>query len=153
MKAITKRKMNQPLGSTSVRADGIRYIKIAYDGPKQRRWVQYARFLWETINGPVPAGKRVLHRDGDVSNDDIRNLMLGTAADALWIHFHSDPKKSASNYRKCRRGTAKANRLRGQVNRMQTWLPSLWYAINVDHQRAWNNPKRKAIAVARELQL
>lgn len=148
-----KRKMNQPVGSTTVRADGIRYIKVAMDGPKQRRWMQYARFLWEAVNGDVPAGKRVLHRDGDATNDHIRNLMLGTAADALWIHYHKDPKKSAANYRKLRSATAKANRLRGRVNRMQNWLPTQWYAINVDHQRAWNNPKRKAIAVARELGL
>ncbi len=148
-----KRKMNQPVGSTTVRADGIRYIKVAMDGPPKSRWMQYARFLWETIKGPVPDGKRVLHKDGDVSNDDIRNLMLGTASDTLWIHCHKDPKKSKANYRKCSTATAKANRMRSQVDRMQRWLPTLWYAVNVDQQRAWNNPKRKAIAVARELGL
>lgn len=96
-----KRKMNQPVGSTTVRADGIRYIKVAVDGPQKLRWMQYARFLWEAVNGAVPAGKRVLHKDGDATNDDIRNLMLGTAADVLWLHYHKDPKKSAANYRKC----------------------------------------------------
>lgn len=94
-----KRKMNQAVGSTTVRADGIRYIKVTMDGPSNRRWMQYARFLWEAVNGAVPAGKRVLHKDGDVQNDDIRNLMLGTASDVLWIHCHKDPKKSAANHR------------------------------------------------------
>lgn len=148
-----KRKMNLPVGSTTIRADGIRYIKVSMDGPKQTRWMQYARFLWEAVHGTVPAGTRVLHKDGDVKNDDIRNLILGTAADVLWIHCHRDPRKSSENYRKCRKATTAANRLRGVVNRMQNWLPSQWYALNVEAQRAWNNPKRKAIAVARELGL
>lgn len=148
-----KRKMNQPIGSTTIRDGGVRYIKVADDGPKYLRWMQYSRFLWETIHGPVPAGKRVLHKDGDVTNDDIRNLMLGTSSDVLWIHCHKDPKKSAANYRKCHKATAAANRLRGVVNRMQNWLPTRWYAVNLDNQRAWNNPQKNALTLATQLGL
>ena len=148
-----KRKMNQPIGSTTIRDGGIRYIKVADTGPKHLYWMQYSRFLWEAVNGPVPAGKRVLHRDGDPTNDDIRNLMLGTPADTLWIHCHKDPKKSEANYRKCKKATAASNRLRGVVNRMQNWLPTRWYAINVARQRAWNNPQKNALTVAKELGL
>lgn len=144
---------NQPLGSTSVRSGGIRYIKVSDTGPVSKRWIQYSRFLWETLKGPVPNGQRVLHRDGNPSNDDIRNLMLGTPADALWLYCHSDPKQSEANYRKCRKATAKSNRLRGVVNRRENWLPTRWYAINVDRQRAWNNPMRQASDVATQLGL
>lgn len=145
--------MNQPIGSTSVRADGTRYIKVSYCGPPSKRWTQYARFLWETMRGPVPNGMRVIHKDGNAQNDDIRNLMVGTPADVLWIHCHANRKKSEANYRKAGKATAKMNRLRGEMNRMNNWLPSQWYAINVERQRAWNKPQRKPLAIAQALGL
>ena len=143
----------KPINSTTVRADGIRYIKLRNDGPKDKRWQQYSRWLWETLRGPVPADKRVLHKDGNLSNDHIDNLVLGTISDVAWIHCHSDPKKSADSYRKCRKATAASNRLRGQVNRMLNWLPTRWYAVNLQKKRAWNNPKKNVAQVARELGL
>lgn len=41
--------------------------------------------------GWIPAGMRVIHRDGDSLNDSLGNFALGTAGDAIriWIHHHA----------------------------------------------------------------
>ena len=51
-----------------------RYIKIADDGPTARRFMAYARYVYEQARGPVPEGHRVVHLDGDTMNDELSNL-------------------------------------------------------------------------------
>jgi len=62
-----------------------RHIKVRDDGPPGRRWVAYARWLWEQKNGPLPAGLVVVHLDGDTMNDDPSNLSPATRAQAMGL--------------------------------------------------------------------
>ena len=140
------------VGTVSKRKDG-NYIKVTDDGPRRKRWVRYGRWLWETHNGPVPAGKRVAHADGDVFNDDFRNLVLVEAADILFIHCHSDEQKSQANRRKRTEATAKSNRLRAMVRRQREYLPSRWYIINEANGLILNEPQRKAVHLLRLLEI
>ena len=63
-----------------------RFIKVRDDGPPQRRWIPLARYLWELTYGPIPAGMRIVHVDGDVANDDLANLACMTGGEAL-VHL------------------------------------------------------------------
>ena len=60
-----------------------RYIKVRDDGPPARRFMPYARWLWEKANGPVPRGLVIVHLDGDSMNDDPSNHAPATRAQSL----------------------------------------------------------------------
>jgi hypothetical protein len=130
------------------RHDGTRYkictIKVAHTGGSRGgpRWIGYARYLWEQLHGPVPRGKRVFQRDGDLSNFRPSNLIVGNASDAALIFCHSDPVKSAANYRKCSEGAAKFNRERSRLLRSTSILLTHWYEVDVSSKTILNNPKR-----------
>lgn len=140
------------VGDTAIRKRGrreVKWIKVSNVGPHQHRWMRYSRFVWEAVNGPVPAGKRLIHKDGDTLNDSLENLMLGTASDVLWVHCHSDPEKSAANYKACRKATAKANRRRARTRRREEFLPSRFYAVHPPSELVWNDPKKRPFHVAK----
>lgn len=40
------------------------------------KWVNYARYIWEQANGPIPAGHIVIHTDGDRMNCSLDNLQI-----------------------------------------------------------------------------
>jgi hypothetical protein len=142
-----------PLGSTRwathKRPGGgrfkVRVIKVAHTSYRGcgGKWVNYARHLYERHKGPVPRGKRVIHADGDLENFALDNLVLGTAADVLWIHCHSDPEKSAANYRAASAATAAFNRERAAVRRALGVLPTRWYAVDLANRVIVNSPGRK----------
>ena len=58
------------------------FIKIAQPGV----WLERAKVVWESKNGPIPAGLCVHHIDRDTLNDDISNLALVTRAQHLSEH-------------------------------------------------------------------
>ena len=62
---------------------GRRWIKVRDDGPANRRWEPWARYLWRQRYGPIPAGLLVGHVDGDAMNDALDNLALMTRAENL----------------------------------------------------------------------
>lgn len=141
-----------PLGTTRwvkrKRASGRRYrvkeIKVAhtYLGRPSGKWVNYSRYLFEKHKGPVPKGKRVIHRDGDLTNFALDNLVLGTAADVLWVHCHVDPVKSAANQAARAAGAADHNRERAAIRRRMEPLPTRWYAVDLARKRIVNDPCR-----------
>lgn len=53
-----------------------RWIKVRDDGQRSKRWMPYARHVWESFHGSVPPGFLVVHADGDTMNDDPKNLLL-----------------------------------------------------------------------------
>lgn len=61
----------------------IRVIKVSDTAPYGRRWIAYARYVWEQAHGLIPRGWRVMHRDGDLLNDDLDNLVCVPAREAL----------------------------------------------------------------------
>jgi hypothetical protein len=76
-----------PVGTIRVRKDrnknGKRaWIKVA----EPNDWVLRARHVWEQVNGPIPPGMGIHHRDGDKLNDTIENLQLVTKSEHLSIH-------------------------------------------------------------------
>lgn len=127
-------------GRTRIR---VKYIKVTLTGPKERHWMQYARYVYEKHHGPVPAGKRVLQKNGDLEDFSRENLVLGTAADALWIHCHRDPAKSAANRKACSAATSDYNREHARYRRAIGPLDSLWYAVDVANKRIVNTPAKK----------
>jgi hypothetical protein len=133
-----------PLGTVRVRGNPpVRYIKVATAGPAQRRWMRYARWLWEQEHGPVPAGMRIAHLDGDTLNDDPANLAPATPGDVVFLWHQRNPKGSEKNFAALSKATAETNRLRGEVNRRLNWLPTRWYAWFPAAGQVWNRPHRK----------
>src|SRR5712692_5291918 len=84
----------------------VRMIKICLDGPRSRRWVNYAKWWWELHVAPVPAGMRVCHLDGNTLNDKPANYSLMTAGDVAFMWHDRNPEGSQQNYAKCRTATA-----------------------------------------------
>lgn len=135
-----------PVGTIRMRRKngGVRVIKIRMDGPRSRRWIQYARWWWEKNRGPVPAGKWVCHVDGNSLNDDPSNYALLTPGDVVFMAHDRDPKMSARNYAKASAATAYMNRQRALCRRMRGELnPRSWYAVDARKRLIYNLPKKK----------
>lgn len=134
-----------PIGTTRVRWHNrhrVRFIKVAHGGAPHDRWRPFARYLWERHNGPVPAGKRVIHLDGDTLNDSLDNLVAATPGDVAFLAHERDPQMSRDNRAQASFYTAEHNRLRGQINRALNWLPTRWYAVFESDGYAINQPHR-----------
>ncbi len=146
-----KRRANLPIGTIRIRnsvgAPPARVIKVASTGRTQDRWMGYARWWWLKNKGPIPAGLRVLHQDGDTLNDDPENLILGTAADNVFLAHERDPKMSERNFASMRRGTAEHNRLRSRIRRQTDWLDSRWYPVDHAARLIHNKPQRNRYLV------
>lgn len=68
-----------PVGSVSVRREthtGLNRAWIKTAEPNV--WRKRAVVVWEAVNGPVPRGSVVHHRDRNSLNDDIENLQALT---------------------------------------------------------------------------
>ncbi len=62
----------RPVGSERVNVDGYIEIKVA----DPNIWKLKHRVVWESINGWVPEGHKIIFRDNDKTNTDIGNLLL-----------------------------------------------------------------------------
>lgn len=54
----------QPIGTYRVNPDGYLDVKVADDGPPQKRWERVHRLVWEQANGPIPEGHIVVFKPG-----------------------------------------------------------------------------------------
>src|SRR5687767_7726725 len=83
-----------PLGTVRERDAGngqlVRMIKVRMDGPTGLRWIPYAKWWWEQHRGPAPAGRRVCHADGNLLNDDPRNLVALTPGEVFNLYHKLD---------------------------------------------------------------
>lgn len=106
-----------PAGTVAVRRGKItnhrprRWIKVRIDGPPKDRWRILATVIWELAHGPAPKGFKVCHRDGDLINDDLPNLILLSNADAV-RHFMAVNPDMKDNLR---RGVARGNKKRWET--------------------------------------
>jgi len=137
-----------PLGTVRERDAGngqrVRMVKVRMDGPVGRRWVQYARWWWERNRGPVPAGRRVCHADGDLMNDDPENLVLLTPGEVFNLYHRLDPEMSRRNHAACGRAAAARNAEAARVRRQTSWLPCRWYAVDLGRRVIFDGvPRRK----------
>ena|SRR5215467_9198015 len=55
--------------------DGYRYFLFNRKGEPKRR-ISEQRLVWERVNGPIPSGMDIHHRDGNKLNNAINNLEL-----------------------------------------------------------------------------
>lgn len=139
-----------PIGTIVIRkqkrSDGSRFkyraIKVRH-AKGGLAFQRYARWLWEKHYGPVPQGKRVIHKDGDEMNDDLENLTIVDPGDVAFLFCHSDPEKSAENYRRVAAATAEFNREMGRIRRATSILPTHWYAVDLDKRAILNRPQRE----------
>ena len=134
------------------RTHSVRFIKVRVGGSKSSQWIPLARRTWELAYGPVPAGMRVCHMDGNTLNDDPANYGLLTAGEIIKLYHRLDPVMSEENRRGGRRRelVADHNRLRGRILRATSFLPTRWYAVNVRDRVIHNRPfrsRRQLLAV------
>jgi hypothetical protein len=142
-----------PLGAVKISKAGksqVREIKVRMDGVPARRWVRLARYWWERNKGPVPAGHRVIHFDGDCLNDDPHNYALATAGDVIAGWHLDNPSASAKQHRRAARGTKRHNKLRAQINRRTRRLPSRWYGVEIGSDFVRSGPFKSRSDVFRD---
>ena len=93
------------LGSVKIRRDKTRrrrrWIKVREGGPTQHRYVPLARFLWERLHGPLPAGTFVVHANGNTLDDDPANLVLMDRQRLLAWQQTIRPQMKAKARRRC----------------------------------------------------
>lgn len=73
------------LGSIMV-MKGRKYIKVSQAEYLWDRWKPYNHYIWEQHHGPVPEGRKIMHKDGDPMNCDIDNLELVTFAELVTMN-------------------------------------------------------------------
>lgn len=73
------RGMRYPVGTRVQHRNGYIVVKVVDDEGKSRMMAE-SRRCWELRKGPLEAGDRVFHIDGDRTNNDIRNLAM--------VHFN-----------------------------------------------------------------
>lgn len=87
-------KQHRPVGSERVTRDGYLERKIA----EPNVWRQVHIINWEAVNGPVPAGRVVIFKNGDKTNPDISNLLLVTRAELARMNqrklISTDPEQT-----------------------------------------------------------
>lgn len=120
-----------------------RFIKTRMGGEAGRRWTPFARWWWEKNKGPVPPGHLVLHKDGDLLNDDPKNLLTGTSGMKLVLAHERDPQWSRAQHGRAAAGCAERNRKVGRVNRAANFLKNYWYPVVDDLGVILNVPFRK----------
>jgi hypothetical protein len=76
-----------PVGSETIRRDKVKgsprvYRKVA----EPNVWRLRAVIVWEELNGPVPKGRVIHHRDRNSLNDDPKNLQCLTRSEHASEH-------------------------------------------------------------------
>lgn len=61
-----------------LRDNGIGYLAVTLCVEKHPRHLYVHRLVWESINGEIPPGFEINHRDGNKKNNCISNLELVT---------------------------------------------------------------------------
>ncbi len=79
----------KPDGTVTKGYDG-HYIKVA------GRRIKLSHHIWETHNGPVPAGYAVFHRDGDCYNSAIENLYIDRKNDVSVLSTKRTPQERSA---------------------------------------------------------
>lgn len=75
-------KNTAPVGTEVVRGKYI-YVKVA----EPNKWQSKHRLVYESVNGPVPKGGRVIFADGDTMNLAPENLLLVTNAELRMLNL------------------------------------------------------------------
>ena len=71
------------------------YVKIA----EPNVWKPKHRLLWESVNGPIPEGAKIMFLDGDTNNICIENLRMITKADSAVLNKQYGNEKLTADER------------------------------------------------------
>lgn len=82
----------QPIGATSDRCDGYKFIKVG-----NRKWKTEQVIVWEKANGKVPKRHKILHLDGNSLNNRLDNLMLISDSESVTINGYGLTKDADIN--------------------------------------------------------
>jgi hypothetical protein len=107
-------RLYRPVGTVTVyhyKGHPVKFVKVADSGRRCQQWIPQARWVWQQAYGPLPAGRFVVHRDGDTLNDELSNLVAVDRAGHLALQMARDPAMLAR--RKAR--SAAANRGRHRI--------------------------------------
>ena len=65
-----------------------------------KMWYLYSlsRKQWESINGPIPKGYSISHKDGDISNNNIDNLVLAPINTYVSEYKRNQMKKNHADF-------------------------------------------------------
>lgn len=136
-----------PIGTIRIQrtkgAKPRRLIKVSNEGSTGARWITYARWWWTKHMGPVPAGKRVIHVDGDTLNEEPSNYAVVSAADVAFLAHERDPKMSERNFARMRIGAARHNHFRAVTDRLLRFYPNAWYAVDFENKVIRMDPSRQ----------
>lgn len=94
-------------------------------------WMRTAAVNWLQHHNSIPHGYRVIHLDQSPQgqlNDDISNLALSPKGD-IQERIQSSLSSATLRRRKRARGIAKANEMRGRINRSIEIKPGYWYPV------------------------
>lgn len=122
------------------------YKIIRVDGKNQ----MYHRWVWEQANGPIPKGLIIHHIDGDITNNDITNLMMLTRKEHNKIHKEQELVSNGEYYRETSKNWMKENKEKWNEYQLKykaknkTPKTSEWYK----EYYAKNKEKLKAAALA-----
>lgn len=99
----TKKKFDERIDT-----EGYTYVKLS-----DSNWVLKHRYIWEEINGPIPADSIVIFKDKNILNFDINNLQMITKAENMLrntIHQYPEPIQQVIKLN---------NKLKKQINAKQ----------------------------------
>lgn len=98
------RKSNRllPVGSTAIRACKNGALRAFVKVGEPNKWRERAKVVWEEVNGPLPKGLLIHHRDRNTLNDDIENLEAMTRAEHLAEHREEHLAIKRANFLACK---------------------------------------------------
>lgn len=109
-------KNHRKVGSERVDRDGYTLVKTE----EPNVWTLKHKVIWEKVNGKVPAGHKLLFKDGDSKNITLENLMLITDYEMLVLNrkklIFQDPELTKTGVLIARLD-GKINKIRKEVKR------------------------------------
>lgn len=83
----------RPIGTEVVNVDGYLVRKMSDTGYPPRDWVPVHRLLWTKRRGPIPAGHKIVFKNGNKADIRVGNLELVTDAEMMRRNtVHNLPK-------------------------------------------------------------
>ena len=106
-----------------------RWIKVKDGGPTSRRWIPYARYVWEKNGGTIPDGHFVRHKDGNQMNDSPDNLHVVNRSQNLRLNEELRPDMRKIAHRLAcvsRKRNTKIRRSLNIFNKNKLKTPVIW---------------------------
>jgi hypothetical protein len=139
------------IGDTMVRNVNkakIRYIKIRPTGPGHSKlrdvpaWIPLAQYVWQKVNGPIPPGMSLYHKNLRSLDDRLKNLVLGTVADRFAHYRATKPEKWKAHRQVMQAASTRKIRASAKGRRVLGFVPSMFYPVNHAKREILNTPCR-----------